>query len=104
MRTGLDMEPVYSGLSDPLRVLGVGWRSFAGNVIVLVLMAGTFHLYWWAIPAVFIHVALWMMSRRDPEMAGIYWGYARQTSRYEPVAGRMRQGDRPLAMGRGALL
>ncbi len=104
MRADLDKEPVYPSLSAPMSVLGVEWRLFGGNVMALVFMAGTLKLFWWVLPAVAAHLALWWATRQDPDKLGIYLAYAGQASRYEPGAvSEMRQGRRPTGLGRGVL-
>ncbi len=104
MRAGLDKEPVYPCLSAPMVVFGVEWQQFAGNAMVLILMAGTLKQFWWIVPAVVIHLVLWYANRRDADMLGIYLAYARQSARYEPQSTVvMLQGARPAGMGRGTL-
>lgn len=104
MRTDLDKEPVYPCLSAPMRVVGVAWRLFAGNAMVLMIMAMLFKQFWWGVPALAAHLALMLASRRDPDMMDIYLAYAGQAARYEPqVVADMHQGRRPTSLGRGAL-
>ncbi len=104
MRTGLDSESVYPCLSAPMVVFGVEWRMFTGNVMVLVFMAMVVKVYWWGVPAVATHLVLWYATRQDADMLGVYMAYAGQASRYEPhPVADMRQGMRPVSMGRGVL-
>ena len=104
MRADLDKEPVYPCLSAPMVVFGVEWKLFAANGLVLILMAGTFKLFWWVIPTLAAHLALWVATKHDPDMLGIYLGYAGQAARYEPQAVvDMNQGKRPAGLGRGTL-
>ncbi|MDD5389016.1 MAG: VirB3 family type IV secretion system protein [Gallionellaceae bacterium] len=105
MRPDLDKEPVYPCLSAPMVVFGVDWRMFAGNAMVLMLMAMMFKQFWWAVPALAAHLALMIATKRDPDMMGIYLAYAGQAARYEPQAVvDMHQGRRPNGLGRGALI
>ena len=104
MRADLDKEPVYPCLSAPMVVFGVEWKLFAANGLVLVLMAGTFKLFWWVVPALAMHLALWVATKHDLDMLGIYLGYAGQAARYEPQAVvELHQGKRPVGLGRGTL-
>lgn len=105
MRADLDKEPVYPCLSAPMVVFGVDWRMFAGNAMVLMLMAMMFKQFWWAVPALAAHLALMVATKRDPDMLGIYLAYAGQAACYEPQAEvEMHQGRRPNGLGRGALI
>ncbi len=105
MRADLDKEPVYPCLSAPMVVFGVEWRLFAGNAMLLILLAGTLKLFWWVVPFLGAHLALMVATKRDPDMLGIYLAYAGQAARYEPQAEvEMHQGRRPNGLGRGALI
>jgi len=104
MRAGLDTEPVFPCLSVPMVVFGVEWRLFTGNAMVLVFMAMSLKVFWWVVPAVAAHLVLWYATRQDADMLGVYVAYAGQAARYEPhPVADMRQGMRPVGMGRGVL-
>lgn len=95
---------VYTGLAEPILVMGAEPRLLMLNVGFLILMLMIFKAWWWPIATWIIHQALKSMSKSDPFVRRVYLMYQRQADRYEPFPeGNPRRGLRPADMGRGVV-